>query len=162
MREQPGQVYNLTMTLDTALSPHLKLLEEVASAGFAIALHVRYTTPTHLFQTYPAAWTQEYARDGLVMQDPAVAWAFEQQGHIAWCDLTSRDEAGVLRRAAAHGLRHGLSVSLLRDGSRSLGGFARADRPFTAAEVAAIEAALEALHDGTRPARDDRHGGQQP
>ena len=133
------------MNPDMVLSSHLDLLKGVAQAGFALAMHVRFATPSHVFQTYPEAWADEYARHGLVMQDPTVAWAFERQGHITWDELESSDRAGVFRRAAAHGLRHGVTVSL-RDGTRSLGGFARSDRPFTAGEIETIEATMAEIH----------------
>jgi LuxR family transcriptional regulator len=127
-------------------------LKEVAPAGFAVVLHLRFTAPTFLFQTYPKDWVDEYSRDGLLVRDPMVVWAFSNEGHVSWSDLAPRDEAGVLARAAAHGLRHGLAVSVERGGSRSMGGFARPDREFLPEEVARIEAALEQLHDDTATA----------
>lgn len=124
-------------------------LMEVAPAGFAVGLHIRFTTPTFMFQTYPKSWVEEYSRDALLTKDPTVAWAFANTGRVGWADLAGSDTDGVFPRAAAHGLRHGLMVSLLRDGSRSLGGFARADRAFTPAEEERLEACLGRLHAAT-------------
>lgn len=120
-----------------------------ATAGYAIALHVRFTTPTYLFQTYPEVWSEHYSAAGLVMQDPTVAWAFQNTGTIRWSDLAAQDAAGVFAAAAAHGLVHGVTLSLDRAGSRSLASFSRGDRDFTDAEIAAILPLAEELHDLT-------------
>jgi LuxR family transcriptional regulator len=128
-------------------------LMEDATAGFAIALHVRFATPAFMFQTYPRAWLDEYSHDGLIARDPSVAWGFANEGHIAWSELAHADEAGVMKRAAEAGLRHGLAVSVLRDGSRSIGGFARPDREFTEEEAQRIEDAMLRLHLSTAAVR---------
>lgn len=130
----------------------LRCLTRLAPAGFATALHVRYQTPTYLFQTYPAPWREEYSREGLVMSDPIVAWAFGEAGVTTWAALEPRDHAGVFARARRHGLAHGLALSLNRAGSRSFAGVARGDRAFTAAETDAVVATVEALHDRTAEA----------
>jgi LuxR family transcriptional regulator len=137
------------MRTGTDIAPHIERLMETAPAGFALGLHVRYTTPTYMFQTYPRPWLEEYSREGFLMQDPTVAWAFGNEGHVTWAELAPQDEAGVLGRAAAMGLRHGVAMSVVRDGSRSIGGFARSDRPFTAAEIARVESSMVHLHDVT-------------
>ena len=152
MREQPIRGYNSIMNLEMDISHKLDLLREIAPAGFAIALHVRFTTPTYAFQTYPAAWSEEYAREGMVMRDPTVAWAFANSGTATWADLAQGDSGRVIERAARHGLAHGLTVSLLRQDSRSMASFARSDRPFAPAEVARIEEIMRQMHDAT--ARD--------
>jgi LuxR family transcriptional regulator len=124
-------------------------LQILAQSGYAIALHVRFTTPTYLFQTYPEEWSDHYSTAGLVMQDPTVAWAFENVGVIRWRDLASADTAGVLADAARHGLVYGFTLSQDRNGSRSLSSFSRADRDFTDAEIAGIVAIADELHDLT-------------
>lgn len=117
--------------------------------GYAIALHIRYTTPTFLFQTYPAAWTEFYSENGLVLQDPALRWGFSNTGHTTWESLAEDDVMGVFKNASKHGLKHGVVMALERDGSRSVASFARDDRPFTEAEIATIETAVTELHDRT-------------
>lgn len=128
-------------------------LIEVSPAGFAVGLHIRFTTPTFMFQTYPREWVEEYSRKGLLARDPTVAWAFANTGRITWADLEPSDTDRVFPQAAEHGLRHGLMVSLLREGSRSLGGFARSDRPFQEDEAERIESLLCRLHTATASAR---------
>lgn len=131
------------------ISKTLAQMMDLAPAGFAIALHVRFTTPAYLFQTYPAAWIEEYGKAGLVMSDPTVAWGFGQVGVVTWAELASQDPAGVLERAKAHGLLHGITVSLERRDSRSIASFSRSDREFSQSEVAQIESAVSDLHDAT-------------
>ena len=60
------------MQVDTDIPKTLAGLMEIATAGFVTGLHIRYTTPTYLFQTYPKAWIDEYSREGLLLRDPAV------------------------------------------------------------------------------------------
>lgn len=141
------------MDQNVDISKVLSGLMEIAPAGFAIALHIRFTSPAFMFQTYPKTWIEEYSRDGLLAHDPMVAWAFSNEGHVAWSALATQDKAGVLERAASHGLRHGLAVSVVRQGGRSLGGFARSDREFTPEEASTLEAAVGQLHDTTDPSQ---------
>lgn len=136
------------MNLEMDILPRLERVRGLAPAGFAIGLHIRFTTPAYLLQTYPAAWIDEYSRDGLVLHDPTVAWGLAHTGTIGWFEL-SQGDSPVMERAARHGLVHGLTVSLLRGGSRSMAGFARSDRGFRPDEVAAIEQDVTGLHDAT-------------
>lgn len=128
------------------LATWLGTATEYAPAGYAIGLHVRFTSPTYLFQTYPAAWNEHYSANGLVMQDPTVAWGFSETGARRWSDLMSQDAANVLGQAAEFGLVFGVMVSSLQNGSRSLGGFARADREFSDEEMERLTALMDAVH----------------
>ena len=130
----------------------LLALMEQAPAGFAIGLHVRYQAPTLMFQTYPAAWLEEYSRAGLVLQDPTIVWAAAHRGVVSWQDLKDQDPARVFVRARAHGIAHGFAVSLERGGSHSLASFTRGDRDFTPEEVEMIRALMIRLHDATASA----------
>lgn len=128
----------------------LQEVHERATAGYAVALHLDVHAPRYLFQTFPRAWSVAYADEGLILLDPSAAWGMTGTGRVTWAELASRDHAGVYRRAAGHGLRHGLVVAVQRGGSRSLASLARGDRAFTLDEEEAIEAAVTALHDATR------------
>ena len=105
-------------------------LDVLCPAGYAMALHIRYTTPKFLFQTYSSQWREEYSKKGLVLQDPTVRWGFENSGTINWRDLKESDEAGVLEQAKAYGIEHGFTLSLDRNNSKSITSFARGDREF--------------------------------
>lgn len=130
----------------------LAVLMNQAPGGFAIGLHARYQTPALMFQTYPVAWLEQYSQEGLVIQDPTIAWAAAHRGVISWERLKDRDPGGVFEKARRHGLVHGFALSLERGGSLSLGSFARPDREYTAEEIQAIEATMADLHDGTASA----------
>ena len=131
------------------ISSLLARLHQASPAGFAIALHVRFTAPKYLFQSYDKAWLDTYSREGLVLHDPVVRWGFSNVGTIRWSELD--DPAGVMQRAAQHGLGFGVVVALLRDGLRTMAGFARSDRDFTDEEVDVLTDHLVELHDLTEP-----------
>lgn len=124
-------------------------LKETATGGFALAFHVRFTTPNFLFQTYPKDWLDYYSQNGLVMSDPTVAWGFENTGAIAWTDLKATDTAGVLAKAAEFGLTFGATCATQSNDSRSIGSFSRADRDFTSTEREMFMERLEMLHRAT-------------
>ncbi|MAQ83491.1 MAG: transcriptional regulator [Maritimibacter sp.] len=110
-------------------------LDELCPLGFAIALHIKYNAPTFLFQTFPEKWTDAYARNGLVIKDPAVHWAFENTGFVRWRDLRQVDKSGVMEMSRDFGLNYGFTASIHNDHSRTLGGFARADRDYLDVEI---------------------------
>ena len=127
----------------------LETLTRLAPSGFAMAMHVRFTTPTYLFQTYPKAWIEHYSRNGLVMRDPTVLWGFENAGLIQWRDLVGNDPHNVIAGAAAHGMKHGFTYVMDAGESRSLTSYTRPDRDFTADEIAVICAHADAIHTDT-------------
>lgn len=124
-------------------------LDMVCPAGFAMAFHIRFTTPKFLFQTYSPKWREEYSKQGLVLQDPTVRWGFANTGKIDWRDLVKSDEAGVLKKASAHGLAHGFTFSLSPNDSKTITSFARGDRAFSPGEISEICAIVTELHDYT-------------
>lgn len=124
-------------------------MDTSSPAGFAIALHIKFSSPTFLFQTYPTRWIEIYTSRGLVLNDPTVRWGFENAGTIRWRDLASEDTAGVLQKAKDFGLTHGFTAALVSQGSRTVASFARTDRDFLDAEVSDLVANLSALHDET-------------
>ncbi|SDF19123.1 autoinducer binding domain-containing protein [Limimaricola pyoseonensis] len=127
----------------------LARLVEIAPAGFAIGLHVRFTAATYMFESYPQAWRDLYAREGMLMRDPTVLWAMHHAGAKPWEELAEIDGAGVLSRAREFGVIHGHTRSIHENGDISFGGLARSDRPFTAAEIDEIGEILQQMHDAT-------------
>jgi len=121
-------------------------LDAASPSGFAIALHIRSHAPTFLFQTFPAVWVDTYHAQGLVMKDPAMHWAFANTGFIRWRDLIEDDPHAVMANAKRHGLSYGFTTSIHADKSRSLGGFARADRDFLDVEIDELCDLFKRLH----------------
>jgi LuxR family transcriptional regulator len=138
------------MALVDRTREELAKLDDICSAGFAVALHVRFTTPTFLFQRYRKAWMDHYSSNGLVMQDPTVKWGFENDGMIDWSDLGDSDPSGVLVAAKEHGLKFGFTLSTSDGGTKSFGSFSHGDRAFTADEVATVTQLFRDMHAETR------------
>ncbi|EBA11410.1 autoinducer binding domain-containing protein [Roseobacter sp. CCS2] len=129
------------------ISEALGQLNKLAPTGYALGIHIEYTTPKFMFQTYPKAWLDYYSSNGLIMSDPMVAWAFQEVGARRWSDLD--DPAGVMIKAAEHGMTHGVVVSVASEDSRTICGFANAEREFTDEEIAQIEDHVARIHENT-------------
>ena len=123
--------------------------KELAPAGFAIALHIRFTKPTYLFQTYPKEWIDIYSSRGFLMRDPTVIWGFDNLGVIDWAELTKDDSDGIMSMARDHGLVEGVTCAVELGETRSIASFSRTDAGFTDTEKTDISQAVEALHEWT-------------
>jgi LuxR family transcriptional regulator, quorum-sensing system regulator SdiA len=134
------------MSRRASIAALLHDLDRRSPAGFAIALHIRFTTPTYLFQTYPKRWTDHYSAAGLVMHDPTVHWGLHNIGHVRWADLERIDVAGVLEQARDFGIMNGVTVAEFASGTRSIASFARADREYDDCEMRELENLLAQLH----------------
>ena len=122
-------------------------LREMEPAGYAVGLHIQYTSTKFLFQTYEKKWLDYYSKNGLVMSDPIVAWCFENTGTSRWSELD--DPAGVMEKAAEHGMKYGVVFATETGETRSMAGFSRNDREFTDEEIEKMCAIVERLHVGT-------------
>lgn len=129
------------------LSSALSELSERSASGYAMGLHIKFTTPAYFFQSYPRTWLEHYSANGLLMQDPTVSWCFENTGVCRWSDM--EDPAGVLSQAAEYGMRYGIVYATTTGGSHSMSGFARPDREFNDAEIAELVTRFEAMHVST-------------
>ena len=138
------------MPLSRRIEQEMGRLTELGSCGFAIAFHVRFTTASFQLQTYPTAWLEVYSKEGLVMQDPIVAFGFSDEiGVRRWSDLPGADGSPVLGRAAEHGLNHGAAVVVATGDSRTVAGIARSDREYSDEELAELEEIIARLHEIT-------------
>jgi LuxR family transcriptional regulator, quorum-sensing system regulator SdiA len=146
---QPCREQRTEMIQRACVAALLEELDRRSPAGFAIGLHIRFTTPTYMFQTYPKRWVDHYSSAGLLVDDPVVRWGFHNVGHIQWTDLEAIDNKRVLDRAKDFGLMNGVAISVLNSASRSIGGFARADRDYDEREMTELEAAFAQLHRAT-------------
>ncbi len=118
-------------------------------SGFAIAFHIRLTSPDFLFQTYPKDWTDIYSEKGYVMVDPTVRWGFSETGHVRWSALSDLDDQNILEQSVAYGLGYGVTISTDTDNSRSFASFSRADREYSDDEIADLVECLQSLHKDT-------------
>ena len=131
------------------ISPLLEELNPLCPSGYALALHITFTTPNFLFQTYDKKWTEHYTQNGMVLFDPVVRWGFENTGITTWGALKEDDKNGVLDKASEFGLKYGTVISLIDGESRSIGGFARPDRDHTDDETATLKTLLLKIHQHT-------------
>ncbi len=127
----------------------LHQMDARSPAGCAMGLHIRFTTPRYMFQSYPKRWMDQYAGQGLLVLDPTVHWGMNNVGWVRWRDLESIDTHGVLDRARDFGIMNGVTIAVLIDGTRSIGSFARSDRDYDPCEIAELELAFAALHRAT-------------
>lgn len=119
----------------------------LCDSGYAYALHIRFARPNILYRTYPQSWIDHYDEQGMIVEDPVVKWGLSKTGFVYWKDLD--DPAGILADAAAHGLTNGLTCAVGALSSRSIAGFTRSDRAFSAAEAQKLLDMTSQLHDLT-------------
>lgn len=128
------------------IQTRLGAIGQIADAGFAMALHIRFTTPSFLFQSYSDAWHDYYSRNGLVMHDPTVRWGFENSGVVSWSKLAANDPMNVLGAAKDHGMAHGLTYATQASDSHSVASFSHSTREFDTAEQAELLAQVDRIH----------------
>lgn len=131
------------------ITPMLAELDSLCRSGYAIALHIKFTTPTFLFQSYRKEWIDYYSQNGLVLHDPTVRWGFENNGTKLWSDLADDDSEGIFEKAAEYDINFGFVHAMEGQGSRSVASFSRDDREFSEAEQEEIIDILGKLHEVT-------------
>ena len=139
------------MSVKLGLDVELHQLSLMAPAGYSIGLHIRFTAPLFMFQSYDQAWLDHYTEHGYVLRDPMVAWGFSTTGTIRWSDRSLPDPFGLFKEAARFGLHYGATVACGPIKSRTIASFARQDREFTDQEIAAVAHIVERMHDMTEP-----------
>ena len=121
----------------------------LAPAGFYIAIRVGFAFPMVELNHLPASWVREYTASGLIMHDPAMAWAYKNSGAARWSELSEPDSQGVLELAKNHGLTFGAVVSCIDKGNasqRTFGFFCRSDRDYQANELEWLTNSLLEAH----------------
>ncbi|MCW1919699.1 autoinducer binding domain-containing protein [Rhodobacter sp. KR11] len=121
-------------------------LQALCDTGYALAIHIRLTRPTLLYQTYDAAWSDHYSENGYMLSDPVVHWGLENAGTVFWADLADKDPEGVLKSAAAHGLHHGWTIARGDRFDKTIAGMTRSDRAHTAEEQVEIQEIVAEIH----------------
>lgn len=142
----------LTQASDqTSLELGLARLRRLAPQGYALGLHIRFASATMMIQTYDQAWIERYTERGYMLCDPMVSWGFATTGVSRWSEMNFPDPHDVFGQAAAFGLRYGVAVAHGEISSRSIGGFARADREFNDEEISQIHETVKLLHTASTP-----------
>jgi LuxR family transcriptional regulator len=124
-------------------------LGRLAPAGHYIAIRVIFAFPMVEQNCLPEAWIREYTVSGLGVYDPAMIWAYQNQGYVRMRDLAAKDSQGVLELAKYHGLNFGAAICCndsVEGGGRSFGFFFRSDRDYTMGELEQLHAELLAMH----------------
>ncbi len=127
----------------------LSELRSICDRGFALAVHIRYTRPTLLYQTYAQKWTDHYSENGYMLVDPTVHWGLANVGFVDWQDLVAQDQAGVIAAARAHGLSNGWTYAVGPATSRSLGSLT-GSLPFSPEARARCCAIIDEIHSATQ------------
>lgn len=139
------------MSVKLGIDVELHRLAMLASAGYFVGLHIRFTAPLFTYQTYDQVWIDHYTENGYVLRDPMTAWGFSTTGTIRWSDPSLPDPFGLFTEAARYGLHHGATIACGPIRSRSIASIARADREFEDHEIAAAALIVNRLHQMTEP-----------
>lgn len=139
------------MSKRTSIDIELQNVARIATAGYFIGLHIRFTSPLLTFQTYDQRWIDHYTENGYVLRDPMTAWGFSKTGWIRWSDPELPDPFGLFREAAGYGLNFGATVAFGPIKSRTIASFSRSDREFRDDEIAKFERAVKRLHQLSEP-----------
>jgi len=126
----------------------------IASAGYYVALRIGFAFPLEERNEFPAAWVSHYTKNGLMLRDPVVRWAYDNSGATRWSNLLQDDPHNVLSAARGFGLSYGAVICCSTPGAqelRSYGTFAKSNREFENEELTVLECLLRQLHDSTAP-----------
>ena len=134
---------------DVAIAKLLGRLTALCDSGFALAVHIRYTRPTLLYQTYSQEWADHYSENGYMLSDPVVHWGLTHTGRVEWNTLTDQDPAGVIAAAVSFGLTNGWTYAVGPASTRTIAGLPKSGVPFSAAEVAEIIRIVDSIHELT-------------
>lgn len=130
------------------VAQYLGRLEEICDRGFALAIHIRYTRPTLLYQTYSQDWADHYSVKGYMLSDPVVRWGLTHTGWVEWASLTGDDPEGVIAAAVSFGLTNGWTYATGPVGSRTIAGLPRSTA-FSQDELDELGRIVDAIHDAT-------------
>jgi len=94
--------------MDTEIETSAKhRLSQIADKGYALVLGLGAAGPRNGLTTYPEEWTAQYVREGMMNNDPVLAWMAQNSGHTTWSEVTR-----------AYGLEHGTIISLFYAGEK--------------------------------------------
>lgn len=124
----------------------LDKIKQLGPAGFRLILRARLTDHTKIMvDGMPPEWSKVYNRRGYIMGDPVFLWGLVNVGAMRWADIGIKDYRGVLKKAKAFGLNHGVVVSHQENGRHTALSVSRNDRPYSDAEIVACETLLNEI-----------------
>ena len=129
-------------------------LDDLAPAGYYVALRVGFAFPMEERNALPRDWVEHYTHHRLMMYDPVIRWVYANTGAARWSEIALDDPRNVLGMARDHGLTYGVAICCYdgnAEGQRSFGTFARSDREFQDDEIATLSAELDFLHGRSAP-----------
>ena len=109
-------------------------IDQIAPAGFYVALRVGFSFPEEELNQLPANWVEFYTTNGLVVHDPVMKWVYGNTGVLRMEDLGLPDPHRIRARAVVFGLTHGV--------------FFRQDRDFGERDLTELHDILKKLHSG--------------
>ena len=59
---------------------------DLAPAGYYIAVRLGFAFPLAEYVAFPKPWVDLYGREGLMLDDPAVRWAYDNTGAARWSE----------------------------------------------------------------------------
>ncbi|MEN8895994.1 MAG: autoinducer binding domain-containing protein [Yoonia sp.] len=124
-------------------------IEELAPAGYYLALRIGFAFPVEEVNALPTEWIEHYTKNGLMLFDPVMRWAYGTTGSKRWSEMDLDDPRKVLGQAQTFGLRYGVAVSVFDGnaaGQRSIGSFSRSDREFFDLEIELLLAFVKRRH----------------
>jgi LuxR family transcriptional regulator, quorum-sensing system regulator SdiA len=126
-------------------------LQNLAPEGYAVGLHIRFATPLIYHNRYPAAWVDHYNSHSYYLRDPLVFWGVGTTGTRRWSEIPLPDPFGLLKKAAAHGMKFGAVSSYGPITSRSMAGITSSQREFTEDEMDQLADITARLHIAAKP-----------
>lgn len=129
----------------------LSHLDEIAPLGYTVGLHIRFASPLIYKSSYPVEWVEHYNSHSYYLRDPLVFWGVGTAGTTRWSEIPLPDPFGVLKQAAAFGLKYGAVSSYGPITSRSIIGISRADREFLDEELERLSDVTARLHIEAKP-----------
>jgi LuxR family transcriptional regulator, quorum-sensing system regulator SdiA len=127
-------------------------LSQFAPLGHYIALRVRFAFPMEEINNLPKEWVTHYGRKKMLLDDPAMRWAYTKTGAVRWSDLSQGDPDDMIQQSYNFGLRYGAVTSCHDDsGLVSYAMFFRAQNEYSDADLHRATLFVRDLHQQAAP-----------
>lgn len=133
------------------LNSELELVQEIADAGFYISVAYGFSGPSTNFIFFPDEWVREYTEFSYSLSDPLFVWALSNTGIVRWSDIDLPDPNNIKDKMKAHGLLNGASASVVIEGKRSIGLYAKKEGELSDTDLRVLYGSLERLQLSLHP-----------